>query len=436
MWTKKLWTAIRRSDAVGVERAIRKGANVNVLDLDWPPLTFACERGYDEIARILFNAGADVWWKNDNDWSAMFAAVEEGHLSIVEMLLNHDHDLLEIADGYGQTPLVSAANRGRVDVVRFLLDRGANIHAAKQGSRPVLMVACFRGNIDIVRLLLAAGVDVDARDSKQETALHISAEYGRVQCLRELILQHNANLFAVDNDGTTPFDLACRWQRGRGPADLLLEMYGNKMSADHGRLALHKILITAEYTYPENRSFRPPLNPLRIKLPLGTLIVQHWRTLLQVLEMELSGNRDDSGKLPIHVACRANAPMEVLTELVDLDAATLQIADHSGNLPLHDCCCGAVNHSSVRYVVEQGGVGTLAARNRQGLLPLHVLCGSTNPPLRTVQYFIQSFSGAVAVPTKEGLYPFMMMAICKTSTASLSVAYELVRANPGLVVPR
>ena len=95
---------------------------------------------------------------------------------------------------------------------------------------------------------------------------------------------------------------------------------------------------------------------------------------------------------------------------------------------------GAVDSLSVQYLVEQGGVGTLATRNRQGLLPLHVLCGSTNPPLQTVQYFIRSFSGSVAVPTRAGEYPFMMAA-CNTSSAALSVVYELVRASPDSVVP-
>ena len=33
-------------------------------------------------------------------------------------------------------------------------------------------------------------------------------------------------------------------------------------------------------------------------------------------------------------------------------------------------------YASVQYLVEQGGVGTLAARNRDGALPLHVLCES------------------------------------------------------------
>ena len=91
--------------------------------------------------------------------------------------------------------------------------------------------------------------------------------------------------------------------------------------------------------------------------------------------------------------------------------------------------------TSVRYLVEQGEVGTLAARNRQGHLPLHSLCASTNPPWRTVQYLIQSYPMAVSMQTNAGEYPFMMAA-GEPSPASLSVVFELVRANPDLVVPR
>ena len=256
-----------------------------------------------------------------------------------------------------------------------------------------------------------------------------------LDAVRELILHHNADMFAVDGLLCTPFDVACDWGWGsRATVIALIEMYGNQMMADHGRLALHEILTAAKYSYPENRPFRSPLNPLRIQLPLGTLAMQHWRTLFQVLDMELIGNRDDEGKLPIHIACRKNAPMEVLSVLVELDPAMLQISDYTGALPLHECCCGSVDYSSVRYLVEQGGVGTLAARNHQGALPLHSLCGSTNPPWRCVQYLIQSFPGSVLMETNAGEYPFMIAATSDSS--SMSVVYELVRVNPDvLIVP-
>ena len=156
--------------------------------------------------------------------------------------------------------------------------------------------------------------------------------------------------------------------------------------------------------------------------------------LLHSLDTDLARNRDDGGKLPIHIACRKKAPVEFLARIAEQDAATLHMADYTGALPLHECCCGAVDDSSVRFLVEHGGVGTLSARNQEGALPLHLLCGSTNPSLRTVKYLIQFFSGSVAAQTNAGQYPFMIAA-CESSTASLSVVYELVRTNPDLVFP-
>ena len=129
---------------------------------------------------------------------------------------------------------------------------------------------------------------------------------------------------------------------------------------------------------------------------------------MPTLDTELVRNHDESGKLPIHIACRNKAPVEVLVLIVEMDFST------------------------VRFLVEQGGVGTLAARNQDGALPLHNLCGSTNPSLRIVQYLIQSFPGSVEVQTNSGEYPFMIAA-SETSTASLSVIYELVRASSSVL---
>jgi ankyrin repeat protein len=153
------------------------------------------------------------------------------------------------------------------------------------------------------------------------------------------------------------------------------------------------------------------------------------------LDAALIRNRDENGKLPIHIACRTNAPVDVLDLILKQDAATLLITDYTGALPIHDSCHGAVDYSSVRFLVEQGGDGSLAARNHHGALPLHFLCGSTNPSLSLVQFFIQSFPESVAAQTIAGQYPFMIAA-CKSSTASLSVVYELARVNPDVVIPK
>ena len=433
-----LLRAVNRNDAGAVQQTLRNGADVNCVRENadnkyarTTPLLEACHYGYDKIVRILLDAGANARWKNSHDCSPFQNACREGHLSIVNMLLDHDSSLLEIADNFGVTPLCLAIINLRLDTVRFLLDRGANVHATNQDGQTTLMCACHNhANLPNVQLLLAYGVDVEARNRYRKTALHVAAERGYLEIVRELILQHNANMFAMDQNGRTPFDWISHSTNHH--VEQFLGICSNKMTQDHGELALHAILGAAEYTFVEWSDFHPPLNPLlQIRLPLGTLTLNHFRILLHSLDADSIRKPDDSGKLPIHIACETNAPLEVLAMLPGLDPATLQIADHSGDLPLHYCCRGNVDYSSVRYLGEQGGIRTLSARDPHGALPLHFLCGSTNPSWQNVQHMIQSFPGSVAARTNAGQYPFGIAAC--NSSASLNVVYELVRAFPASV---
>ena len=438
-----LWNGIEHGDAAAVQQAIRIGADVygvrDFMSYDATPLTKACADGHDRIVRILLDADVDTRWRDCHGFSAIEHACMHGHLSIVEMLLDHDKALVEHANRNGRTPLFLAIDYMYFDIVRLLLERGANAHATTRDGTTTLMHACSgnTSNLESVRLMLAAGVKTEIRDESQHTALHRAARNHFFEAARELMVEHNANIFAVNKNGQTPFDLLIQFQvQDHHAVDQFLETYCNKMTQDHGRSTLHAILDAAEYTYLESEAFHPPLKPLlRIRLPLGKLALNYFRTMLSTLDTDLIRNRDENGKLPIHLACRTNAPVEVLSMLVEIDPATLHIADHAGALPLHECCCGVVDDLSVRFLVEQGGVGTLAARTREGALPLHVLSGSTNPSWRTVQYMIRYFPGSVAARTNAGYYPFVIAA-CESSTASLSVVYELVRANPDLVIPK
>ena len=63
----------------------------------------------------------------------------------------------------GRSPLAIAPGMGRVDCVKLLLEKGAEVDiAGEQGSTP-LMVACHNGNLECARVLIEQGADVDRR---------------------------------------------------------------------------------------------------------------------------------------------------------------------------------------------------------------------------------------------------------------------------------
>ena len=450
------YDAVWRNDFNGVRRALRDGAYINTVywrddgicrHRNLTPLLIACAMGHDEMVRLLLDAGAKTLAKTtrySGDPTPVTIACEKGHLAIVQMLINHDSRLLDQEDNSersdGLTPVMVASTGGYIEICRFLMDRGCDIHGTDGKGTTALMLAAEKGHVEVVRLLLDAGANVEVCDEEEEmTALHHSAVHGRIDAMRELIL-HGANICSVDHIGLTPFDLAF-YDSQEEAADLLVEMYSSRLSQhEEGRLALHALLLIAEYSFEDCDDDN---DELHVKIELGTLEWKHWRTLLLSVDEELLRQRDDSGKLPIHIACQAKAPVEVLTALVERDPATLHVADRAGCLALHECCCRFRDTkewtSALRFFVDRGGVGTLAARNRDGALPLHVLCGAStttsSQPLPLVQSLIQGFPGALSTRTNAGLYPFMIAA-SNSSLSSLCVLYEVVRANPVLVVPR
>ena len=107
----------------------------------------------------------------------------------------------------GATALYHASRNGHKDVVRFLLQAGANVNQAnKNGSTP-LNIASENGHTEMVGLLLQAGADANQANKHGETPLNKAIENGRTEMVR-FLLQAGAdpNLPVGRN---CPLQLAC-----------------------------------------------------------------------------------------------------------------------------------------------------------------------------------------------------------------------------------
>jgi ankyrin repeat protein len=77
---------------------------------------------------------------------------------------------------------LKAAKHGKVDLMRKLLDQGADINETRNGfGNSALHLASTYGHLEVVKLLLEMGADVRARNTKQQTALYYSACEGKEQ---------------------------------------------------------------------------------------------------------------------------------------------------------------------------------------------------------------------------------------------------------------
>ena len=71
---------------------------------------------------------------------------------------------------------LEASSRGKVDIVRLLLDHGADPNARGRHGRTSLHRASSFGDLDTARLLLAHGAEIDAQDDEGRTAYQIALE--------------------------------------------------------------------------------------------------------------------------------------------------------------------------------------------------------------------------------------------------------------------
>lgn len=125
----------------------------------------------------------------------VFEAAALGRLERVRELVDSDAELARAYAPDGFHPLGLAAFFGHPDVVRFLLERGADVNAVARNERvrtTALQAAAASGDNESARLLLEAGADVSATETGGFTALHAAEANGNRE-LVALLLEYGAD---------------------------------------------------------------------------------------------------------------------------------------------------------------------------------------------------------------------------------------------------
>ena len=136
----------------------------------------------------------------------LVVAAEKGHLAVVKLLLDHGANI-ERRDSKGWSPLSYAAETGHEAVVELLLYHGANTEAGDKDGGTPLSYAAGNGHDAVVKLLLDHGASIERRDSKGWSPLSYAAGNGH-DAVVLLLLKRGANVEANDKDGRTPLSYA------------------------------------------------------------------------------------------------------------------------------------------------------------------------------------------------------------------------------------
>ncbi|OQR87402.1 hypothetical protein ACHHYP_08891 [Achlya hypogyna] len=246
------WTPISSAADNGhlavVETLVAAGADINQANANgWTPINLAANNGHLAVVETLIGAGADFHRSNNCFCTPRDNAHANGHtatvaaLDIAQKLVEAVaagtgvRDLLAQGvspnavnkDGHAPLHVVCAASvstnnfrrlsqrmagQESVDIIKLLLDAGANVNRLqKDGSTP-LVLAARHGHDDAVALLLEAGADFSCVDSDGNTALHCAVSYGHEGVVRQLI-NAGASLQQQNKAGETPLHVAVHCNR-------------------------------------------------------------------------------------------------------------------------------------------------------------------------------------------------------------------------------
>ncbi len=179
----------------------------------------------DKPAEItsLLQRGFDPNTVSPEGLHGLFLAVREGALKAAMVLADWPKTQVEWRSDKDESPLMLAALKGQEDVVRKLIDRGADVN--KPGWTP-LHYAATNGHLGIMNLLLEHHAYLDAESPNKTTPLMMAAFYGTSQAVK-LLLEAGADPTLRNEQGLSAVDFA---QRGNRPdaAAMIAEAIRNR----------------------------------------------------------------------------------------------------------------------------------------------------------------------------------------------------------------
>lgn len=211
--TDKFFAAIKDGKRDEVERRLNSDPSlIHIKEGHLSPIMVAAYNHEPEIASFLADKTVAI---------NIFEASATGKLNNVIRLLARDPQLVNAYAEDGFQPLGLACTFGHLETAEYLIKAGAPINfSSRNGLKATpIQSAAAAGHENVVKVLLQLGADPNVREQGGYTPLHAAAQNGDEEMIRTLIYG-GADLTLKSNDGKTAMDLAM--EAGHEKAAVLL----------------------------------------------------------------------------------------------------------------------------------------------------------------------------------------------------------------------
>jgi len=190
-------------------------------DRQFTPINWAVTSGNLDIFMYLLEQGADIATVDIDGSNLLINAGGNGNMDIIRFLVEDKGFDVNFVDNNGFTPFHAGAGSGSVELLKYFIAEGANIHTTTTIGAIPMVSAIYSDSLAAVEFLFELGCEYDVPNQWNVYPIHYAAYLGNVEVMR-LFLDRGVNIHKVTMNRETPFFWAVVGRRFE-MADFLLE---------------------------------------------------------------------------------------------------------------------------------------------------------------------------------------------------------------------
>lgn len=203
-----LFLAVNLEDLYLLQELISRGADANRKSNGVTPLSKATEKGHLQTVALLIRNGADPSIPNDNGDLPIYIATAQGQPVIAGILLHKSPQARKDANWatkIGQPLIVIATEEGFSQIVKTLLEFGADPNQYDHLENSALNIAAGKGQYALVNLLMQFGADPNHANIMGTTPIAAAAKNGHNE-VANLLAEQGANPHTQNYEGIAATD--------------------------------------------------------------------------------------------------------------------------------------------------------------------------------------------------------------------------------------
>ncbi|OWF52231.1 uncharacterized protein LOC110448031 [Mizuhopecten yessoensis] len=363
-----------------VKLFLDSGIDVNSLNVKKDSaLLWAARWGHNETVKFLLERKADVSLENDKKSTALYWSVRYQLIDTVVILLEkgkanpNQTRLLGLV-----APIVMASALGNNDIVKVLLDNGADVNMTIRGGETPLHHAAKEGHLDVVQTLLDKQADLNAQDEKGERSLTLAAQNGHADVVKYL-LKCGADMYHKNHFGFDSWYYAMA-QHNEIVLRVLTEHYTNLRSntikvksplciaASLGNCPMIKILLKMRVD-PEETDENGNTFIHHAAINNQDNVIKHFHKKVSI------DAQNNCKETAMHIACRRGSH-DVVLELMDKKAKS-NIGNLKGENALHVLASSkktspGIARALVEHTIKSHDWESVNATDNEGNNALHI----------------------------------------------------------------